>query len=133
MSILRCVVRSMALPAIACCALLQALFVPAPRVQAQSVRGTVTDAGARPVAGAVVTLVDSASATVARALTNEAGEFRLLASRGGTFRLRTARIGYLPVLSSPLVLATGETRAESVRISFLPLGLDTVRVAARSA
>lgn len=133
MSILRCVVRPMALPVIVCCVLLQALFVQVPRVQAQSVRGTVTDAGARPVAGAVVTLVDSASATVARALTNEAGEFRLLALRGGTFRLRTARIGYLPVLSAPLVLAAGETRAESVRISFLPLGLDTVRVAARSA
>lgn len=109
------------------------LHVSSAQATAQSVRGSVTDLGARPVSGAVVSLLDSTSKNVARALTSENGEFRLLAPYPGRFRLRTARIGFQPTLSAPITLSPGEVRDVPVRVAFLPVGLDTVRVASRSS
>ena len=62
--------------------------------RAQSVRGVVVDAGDRPVAGAVVLLLDSVSQVGARTLSNERGEFRVSAAQPGSYRIRTLRIGF---------------------------------------
>ena len=85
---------------------LAATAVVSPSVSAQTVRGVVA-AGNVPVPGVVVQLVDSASAVVARVLSNDRGEFRITAATGGSYRLRTLRIGYAPSLSPVLVLRPG--------------------------
>jgi hypothetical protein len=64
--------------------------------QAQVLSGTVVDSVTkRPVVGAVVTFVDSADATVVRALTNESGEYRVTRTPAMR-RLRLIRMGYTP-------------------------------------
>ncbi|MGE5732901.1 MAG: carboxypeptidase regulatory-like domain-containing protein, partial [Gemmatimonas sp.] len=99
---------------------------------AQSVRGVVVDAGERPVPGVVVLLVDSASTVVARALSDERGEFRVAATRAGTYRLRTLRIGFRPVVSAPMAIAAGEQVTRRLVLTGLPIALDTIRVVDRS-
>lgn len=75
------------------------LIVVATRVSAQELRGTVRDsASGQPIAGAVLTLISSANATLGRNITNERGEFRLaLAGVPAQSRLRVLRLGFRPV------------------------------------
>jgi hypothetical protein len=100
---------------------------------AQSVRGVVVDRDDRPVSGVVVLLLDSASNPVARALSNDRGEFRIAGARGGSYRVRTMRIGFRPVTSPPIRLADGGEISQRLVLTGLPIGLDTVRVADRSS
>ena len=104
-----------------------ATLLPSPAA-AQTVRGTVVDAGAIPVPGVVIQLLDSASTVRARALSDERGGFLLIAPNAGTFRVRTLRIGFKPVLSAPLTLSGGQESAQRFEITGLRSGLDTVRV-----
>jgi hypothetical protein len=46
----------------------------------------------------------------------------------GTYRVRTLRIGFRPVLSEPLTLATGREESQQIALASVSLGLDTVRV-----
>jgi hypothetical protein len=98
----------------------------------QSVRGIVLDPGNRPVAGVVVQLFDS-TAEVARALTNEAGEFRVAARGAGSFRLRTMRIGYRPFTSDAIALRLGENATKQLVLSNILIALDTIKVSDRSS
>jgi carboxypeptidase family protein/TonB-dependent receptor-like protein len=100
---------------------------------AQTVRGLVIDRANTPVPGVVVRLLDSTSAIGARALTNDRGEFRLIAVRPGTYHLSTLRIGFRPVLSAPIVLRLGEEVTERIELAGVAFALDTVRVDSRSA
>lgn len=109
-----------------------ALVVASP-LQAQVVRGTVVDATEHPISGVVVALLDSAQAIVARALTDDAGEYRLLAPRPGTYRLRTLRVGYQPTLSPPHMLAAGGLTVVRLTVDGVRVSLATVRVVDRSA
>ncbi len=105
-------------------------FVLTPRAaaRAQVVRGTVHDsASAAPLAGAVVSLVDTAGGVVARTMADAAGRFSLSSSPRGV-RLRVIRIGYqprdIPLPQEPAtLLAFGMVR--------LPPMLDAVRVSDR--
>lgn len=102
-------------------------------LRAQVVRGTVVDATERPIAGVVVALLDSTDAVVARALTDDAGEYRVLAPRPGTHRLRTLRVGYQPTLSAPHVLTVGGLTVVRLTVDGVRVSLATVRVVDRSA
>lgn len=102
-------------------------------LRAQVVRGTVVDATERPVSGVVVALLDSTDAIVARALTDDAGEYRLLAARAGTHRLRTLRVGYQPTLSAPHVLTVGGLTVVRLIVDGVRVSLATVRVVDRTA
>jgi hypothetical protein len=63
---------------------------------AQVVRGTVNDAtNHQPIAGAVVTLLDSSGAVLGRSLTNERGQYRVAYVRIAR-TIRVVRIGFLP-------------------------------------
>lgn len=63
---------------------------------AQSVTGTVRDSVSRlPVSGVVVMLLDSAGGTLARNLTNERGEYRVI-FRDAARTARFVRIGFTP-------------------------------------
>jgi hypothetical protein len=67
-----------------------------PGAFAQSLTGTVRDSvSRRPIPGVVVVLRDSAGGTVARNLTNERGEYRVLL-RDATRSARFVRIGFEP-------------------------------------
>jgi hypothetical protein len=96
---------------------------------AQTARGLVVDEAGRPIAGIVTLLLDSASNSVGRTLSNDAGEFSLRGASSGTFRVRALRIGYRPVMSGPIRLQTGRDTSLRLILSALPIALDTVRVA----
>lgn len=99
----------------------------------QAVRGVVVDATDRPVSGAVVFMLDSTSAVIARALSNERGEFRVAATRPGTYRLRTMRIGYRPTMTDPMSLLLGGEIEKRVALTGALVALDTVRVVDRNS
>lgn len=59
--------------------------------------------GGRPVEGALVALLDARDRVVAEGLSTEAGT-RVLRAPAGTYRVRARRIGFLPFISTPVVL-----------------------------
>ena len=64
---------------------------------AQELRGVVRDSVSRlAIPGAVVTLLDSATALAARTITNERGEFRAILRADGVRRVRVVRLGFRP-------------------------------------
>lgn len=103
------------------------LLVPA-ILSAQTVRGAVTRVGV-PIPGVVVQLLDDKSEAVARAITDETGEYRLLAPRAGRYAIATRRVGFAPTRSPVFELRDGETRVEAVTMDGVAVRLDTVRVA----
>ena len=100
--------------------------------RAQAVHGVVVDANARPIAGVVVLLVDSASQVAARSLTDARGIYRLTAPRPASYRLRTLRIGYRPVVSAPFALEPASDVTRRLELADLPIALDTIRVVDRN-
>ena len=91
--------------------------------------GIVVDSVSRlPIIGAVVTLLDSAGATVARTLTNERGQYRLSSSRSGQ-RARVVRIGFEPHDVTIPSGTIGDTRVD-VNMLSLPTLLQPTRVLA---
>ena len=98
---------------------------------AQTLRGTVVDGSAQPLSGVLVVLLDSTQSAVARALTNERGEYRLLAPRAGAYRVRTLRIGFQPVLSNTLTLTSGTALTERIVLESVRVVLSTVQVTDR--
>lgn len=103
-----------------------------PALPAQSVRGSVVDIGGIPVPGVVVLLLAPDSSVAGRALSATDGTFHVAATAAGTYRLQTLRIGFRPVQSPAIALATGGEVSQRVVISALPSGLDTVRIGGRN-
>lgn len=66
------------------------------RVRLQSNDGT-------PVAGALIALLDGSDRVVAEGLSTERGT-RVLRAPSGVYRVRTRRIGFLPIVSSPVAV-----------------------------
>jgi hypothetical protein len=110
-----------------------ALTGAAASLQAQAIRGIVVDAGDRPVSGVVVFMLDSTASVVARALSNEAGEFHVAAARAGTYRLRTLRIGYRPATTEGIALLRGGEVERRVALTGAQVSLDTVRIVDRNS
>ena len=81
----------------------------------------------------MVILVDSASATIASALSDERGAFFLRATKPGTFRLRTLRIGFRATISPAFALAAGQDVTRQLDVEEIKFLLDTVRVTGRNA
>ncbi len=102
-------------------------------VAAQGVRGVVLRADTVPVAGAVVTLIDSTGATAATAVTDETGYFAVRAPRRGTWLLRTEAVGFTRVTSFPFTLGPTETLVRRVMLSNRTADLNTVQVRDRNA
>jgi hypothetical protein len=100
---------------------------------AQTIRGVTVDAADRSVSGVVVFMLDSLSNVVARALSSETGEFRVIGPRAGTYRLRTMRIGYRPATTDGIVTLLGGEVTKRVALSGVLVSLDTVRVVDRNS
>src|SRR5688572_20214115 len=84
------------------------LGVVAPVTSAQTLRGKAAQPpNGAGIPGVLVLLVDSTGSVVARALTNEHGEYRVTAPAAGAYRVRTLRIGYHPVTSESVELRDG--------------------------
>jgi hypothetical protein len=114
-------------------ALLLAVSAMPSVARGQSVRGTVMGSGTTPVAGVMVVLVDSASATVASSLSDERGAFFVRATKAGTYRLRTLRIGFRATITPSFALAAGQDITRRLDVEEIRFRLDTVRVTGRNA
>jgi 5-hydroxyisourate hydrolase-like protein (transthyretin family) len=99
---------------------------------AQAVEGRVTESQTQqPVAGAQLQLLDTAGVSVAEAVTDADGTFRLQPSAAGEYRLRANRVGLRSTLTRALPLAGGETVAVEVRMAPQPVVMDSAVATAR--
>jgi hypothetical protein len=101
---------------------------------AQLVTGTVTNAQTTaPIAGAVVSLLDTAGAPSGRrVLTNDRGEFALRAPRAGEYLLDIRAIGFTPLRRRRVSLGDSETRGEDVALIPIVTRLANLRVETKS-
>jgi hypothetical protein len=98
---------------------------------AQLLTGTVRDSISRvPVPGAVVVLLDSAGAPVARNLTNERGEYHVML-RDAIRSMRLVRIGFEP-REFPLASRTEASERLDVSMAPIPNMVQPIRVVANS-
>lgn len=88
-----------------------------------SIAGVVLDSLGGPLSGALV----SVQGTTIRAITDDAGSFRLNRVRAGELTLLVRRLGYKPESPTVRVNASGEARME-VRLAALAIRLPTVEV-----
>src|SRR5687768_13583581 len=102
--------------------------------RAQVVRGHVVSArDSSAMAAVVVQLLDASGAVVGRTMSDEGGQFRLVAPRPGPHRIRTMRIGFRPATSEPMRLEAGVDISPRIALTPVPLALDAVTVSARNA
>jgi hypothetical protein len=118
--------RIIALQAVAC----GWMAVPA-LLHAQLVRGELVDSIAgRPVAAAIVTLVDTAGDEHGRTLTDATGRFAVRAPGAGDFRLRARIVGFDVWESERLTLAAGQTVVRRVPLMLVRVKLPVFTVEA---
>jgi hypothetical protein len=101
--------------------------------RAQELRGTVRDSASNtPVAGAVVILLDAPGRSLARTLTNESGQYRLVLVPA-VERLRVVHIGFRPrELTLPRVAPSQDTARLDITMVRLATLLEPVNVLARA-
>lgn len=88
---------------------LAALPVLSASLHAQGVRVEIVEESTRePIAGAIVTLLDSRGIAVAEGLTSASGHRLLAAPSAGAYRILVRRVGYIPYTSPALTLPEGE-------------------------
>ncbi len=98
---------------------------------AQGVAGVVRDSVSRlPIAGAVLTLLDSSGATLARDLSNERGEYRFSGTRA-VRAMRVVRIGFQP-RSAAIALSPADYTQLDVDMVALPTMLQPARIIANA-
>jgi hypothetical protein len=110
---------------VACCVIAAtALFVGS--AKAQRITGRVRESSTdRPVAGAVVSLLDSTGHTISRTITDRQGQY-VFSTAPPVVQLRAIRIGYRPVT---VRLSSGNRdTAITVTMDRLPVQLEAVRV-----
>jgi len=114
-------------------ALLIALALTGGRQQlvAQELRGTVVESSSRqPVRGAVLSVLDSTGAVIARTITNERGEYRVVWTRN-IRRMRVVRIGFRP---TEVAVAEPSDATARLDVAMVPIAtfLEQVRVSAKA-
>ncbi|MBX9928955.1 MAG: carboxypeptidase-like regulatory domain-containing protein [Gemmatimonadaceae bacterium] len=105
-------------------------FALAGPLHAQLLRGTARDEQTeRPLVGVRITALGARDSTLAEALTDSAGRFRLNVYAGGApFRLMARRIGLQVVRTEPVSAAPSDTLTFDLMIAAVAVGLDTQRV-----
>ncbi|MEO7087021.1 MAG: carboxypeptidase-like regulatory domain-containing protein [Gemmatimonadaceae bacterium] len=95
---------------------------------AQIVQGRIIESTAgTPVAGAVISLVDSAGASLARTVSGADGRYRLNAA-GATWAVRAIHIGFRPLAQSIRRPVSGATTTVDLSLARLPALLESVNV-----
>ena len=98
----------------------------------QQVQGRVFDADEEtPVAGATVTLADSAGEVIRRVVADDEGRFWLWHDEAGRFRLSAERIGYATVEGQPVRLDADEVVEVEIRMQPEAVPVEPLRVLAR--
>lgn len=108
--------------------LLALLAAAAQLAAAQSVRGVVVTGDSLPVAGAVVSLLDSLGNAAVTVLSDERGYFDVRAPRRGTWQLRTEAVGFARVTSFAFELATAEVLQRRVQLTDATLRIRSIDV-----
>ena len=98
------------------------------RAHGQQLRGVVRDSASRLVIpAAVVTLLDSSGSVVARTITTERGQFRVMLLRDAVPRLRIVRLGFRP--TEVMVPAARDGAIDlDVAMAAIPFSLQSVQV-----
>jgi hypothetical protein len=113
--------------------LLLVLAATTGKARAQDISGTITSAvDGRPVAGAIVILIDAAGSRIAGTLSENNGRYRVRVRAPGTFSLRVDVIGFRSVTVPAFPVATGTTVNRDIQFPFLRTQLPTVAVTATS-
>jgi hypothetical protein len=103
-------------------------------LDAQVVRGSVTERGSgTALAGVVVSMLDARGSMAVAALSDEEGRFELRAPGPGRYALEAKRIGLRLVRFPDFTLAEGEAITHDVILEPIPVLLDRVRVTGRSS
>ena len=109
---------------------LTAASAPTRRANGQELRGVVRDSSSQlPIPGAVVTLQDIAAATLARTITNERGQFRVILLGDSVRRVRVIRLGFRPAVARLPEPVDGVIRVDVV-MSSISMALTPVQVKA---
>lgn len=94
----------------------------------QTVKGVARERDtAVPLAGVVISLVDSQKHVVAAVLTGEHGTFAVTAPKAGQYLLEAKRIGVRPFRTPVFALAAGESRADTLVLDRVVVRLSEVR------
>ena len=109
-------------------ALTAALLLAAGALGAQTVHGIVTLPDSSRAAGVIVLANDAQGATVARALTGEAGSYELRLPAPGRFEVRVVRIGFRPTIVPAFDIAAGEVKSLAITLRGDPIVLAAVKV-----
>jgi hypothetical protein len=112
--------------------LLACLLLAAP-LDAQVVRGRLSDSTGAPVGGAIVTLVAPDRTIAARGLTSSTGNYSVRAPRAGEYTVSVLRIGYPPFRSGLLRVGALETVTFSTALPDDPIVLVDLDVTAGAA
>jgi hypothetical protein len=100
---------------------------------AQVVNGRVLErASGSPVRHATVDLLDEKARVVGSANVDTAGAFHFRQWRAGEFRLRTSALGFAPVRSDVLTLATGDVLDLTIRLDVDAVRLEPVVINTRA-
>lgn len=110
--------------------ILAVLVLLAAPLAAQSIHGRFLGTDGAPVAGAIVSLVDSSGTEVRRILSSAIGSYALHPQRAGAYTVRVLRIGYAAFTSPPQVLAAGEAVEYSPTLPETPIVLHDIDVSA---
>jgi hypothetical protein len=101
-------------------------------LNAQVISGQIVDSvSGTPVGRGFAVLLDNQGKEVARALSDRAGRFSLMAPSAGRYWLRSERIGFRASVSEPLDLHAGDNLEFTLWVEALPVRLATLVVPGR--
>lgn len=107
------------------------LFLPIFSVSAQTIRGHLLELGTdQPIQRGLVTLIDESGERVAAVLTNEAGEFLLVAPQPSEYRVYAEGFGYKAATDGPVTLAKDSEVNVQFHLARDPLVVDSLEVTA---
>ena len=111
-----------------------ATLLPLAVLEAQLVRGVVTDRATHaPLDGVLLSVLDARDTVVVQALSNEGGGFEIRLPGAGTYSVDVKRIGVRRVRVGPFAVATGETHQLDIAVEPLPAVLSSVRITGRTS
>src|SRR5688572_6955607 len=103
-------------------------------LSAQVVRGAITERTSNvTLAGVVLSVIDTAGATVVQALSDENGGFEIRLPYAGSYSLDVKRIGVRRSQVGPFTVAAGETRRLDLTVDPVPAVLSALRVTGRTS
>lgn len=108
------------------------LGVPGRLLQAQQVSGVVMEAGSkRPLAFVEVAVLDG-NRMLARAISDQLGQFKVAIQQSGTFKVRATRIGYRAFTSDDIAVDPDEDVRTELLLAVDAIPVEPLRVTARA-